>query len=503
MIDHPFWVDEFSSGVQARLIYENGLSQYWKNPDIIENNNVFTHIIIAVSYKVFGISERSSRIPFVIFGSLVVLSMYFIGKKIANYQTGLVASALTAFSYFEIIWSVQARGYVLQQLLSALLFLIVFSLLDKIHWKKILPLVLLSALGLLTHSFFSLIIASIIIFVLFINRQLIKTIFFSPAIWIVILLFIAMFILLGYMNSIITSIAGGFLGFYNHLWYYHAFLWREQTIIIALSVLGIVISVLKKNKTTYLILITIMLHMFFITFIWGHYLSKYVFPVFHFIILFSSIAIVWVGDELAKISPLFKSKLILSKNVCLLVIVLLIIINGDSFATRPRQFYSVNHFMRDIALLDYDEVYNRISSVRKKYTSDIPIIETWPDRVRWYMGYSYTQNYWFRWANAGFHKETHYEVSKNGDKYIPKSGKPDVKYLDSLEDLLTVMGKYPQGFIFIDDTSLPADVIEYANANLRKELYLDHYAYDDNPYSIWPATLYSWGFEEELDELLQ
>ena len=42
------------------------------------------------------------------------------------------------------------------------------------------------------------------------------------------------------------------------------------------------------------------------------------------------------------------------------------------------------------------------------------------------------------------------------------------------------------------------DVIKYAKENFKKELYLESYPPEllENPYSIWPATLYSWGFED-------
>lgn len=99
----------------------------------------------------------------------------------------------------------------------------------------------------------------------------------------------------------------------------------------------------------------------------------------------------------------------------------------------------------------------------------------------------------FRWENEegfanGHIKKTQFYI-ENGEKRISKQ----IGFVGTKDDLERVIKKHKIGFIFIDDSSLPQDVIQYAEKNLKKELYLDHYPLDENPYSIWPATLYSWG----------
>ena len=88
--------------------------------------------------------------------------------------------------------------------------------------------------------------------------------------------------------------------------------------------------------------------------------------------------------------------------------------------------------------------------------------------------------------------KTEFTLNKEEEKIIPLSNQ---RFIGELTDLLKAQKRYPNGFIFIDDATMPKDVIDYAEKNLKKELYLDHYPLDDNPYSIWPATLYSWGIE--------
>ena len=119
------------------------------------------------------------------------------------------------------------------------------------------------------------------------------------------------------------------------------------------------------------------------------------------------------------------------------------------------------------------------------------------------MGHENTTHnkYVFRWDNLpgksnGLTRSTPYtEVAE--EKILPLTGDPALKLITSQSDLERIMSIFPTGFLFIDDSSLSAEVIAYAEENLYRELYLDHYPFDENPYSIWPATLYSWGFESE------
>ena len=123
----PFWVDEFNSGIQAvnlLSIFQSGDSSMY-----IENNNYFSHFLIAIFFKAFGQSESIARLPFMIAGSLVPVAIYFLAKKLFDFKTAISSALLVSLSYFELAWSNQARGYVLQQLISSLLFLFYYEFL--------------------------------------------------------------------------------------------------------------------------------------------------------------------------------------------------------------------------------------------------------------------------------------------------------------------------------------------------------------------------------------
>jgi hypothetical protein len=141
----------------------------------------------------------------------------------------------------------------------------------------------------------------------------------------------------------------------------------------------------------------------------------------------------------------------------------------------------------------YDLINGRIQGNPDK---KVALVETWHERGQWYLGYSYEPLYYWRWQNEqgstnGITKETAYKVDNNGDKYVLNV----MPFIGTLADLKKVQKKYNYGFIFIDDDTYPKEIIEHAKTTMKKELYLDQYPLEDNPYSKWPATLYSWGFE--------
>ncbi len=60
---------------------------------------------IALSYKIFGVSELSTRIPSAILGAVVVFAGYRCGKLMAGHRTGFITSLLmtTSLYFFELI----------------------------------------------------------------------------------------------------------------------------------------------------------------------------------------------------------------------------------------------------------------------------------------------------------------------------------------------------------------------------------------------------------------
>ncbi|MBT3249271.1 MAG: hypothetical protein HN846_00370 [Candidatus Pacebacteria bacterium] len=493
-VNHPFWVDEFSTADQAQIMTQFRSSVFSQSESYFESHNITTHAIVSLFFNFLGKSEFNSRLPFMIIGSLVPVLVFLFTRKYLDKSSAWGATLLTTFSYWQITWSQQSRGYMLQQILVLLSIILYFSLLKS--KKKIIPLVLLGItiiLGFLTHTTYLLVLVAIIAHHLIFNYRQVLVQLTQPLFLMV--LAVATFIIhnVGLLKNVLAGLQIILSnGLSNNLWYYHSFLWREQTLISFLAILGIILGLRKVKTRSQVILLSFIIgaYLFFVSFLFAPYVSRYLLPIFPLLVILS-------GMSLSEIAALISKKY---QSMVVLLLVLFIVINGDKFTIKSKAFYSVNHDMREIALIDYDQVYKIIQGKGELGNGKTAVVDTWPDRIKWYLGENQDYFYTFRWLDEpgtvnGLEKKTPFELNKEGEKYIPKTGKPPLKLIGELSDLELAMAKYQQGFIWIDDSSLPADVIFYVKENFYKELYLDHYPLDDNPYSIWPGTLYSWGFE--------
>lgn len=480
--NYPFWVDEFSTAVQSQFILKYGLSVF-SNPNIyFEHHNILIHFVVALLFKVLGQNEWVARLPSLFIGSLIPLAVFSLTKYIFDRKTAVLAALLTTFSYFEIVWSRQARSYAILQFIIILATYFYFKIAyEKKERKKvyIIFLSILLVLGFISHSFFYIFIGSLLIDLLISHAKDLSKIFLRWWFYPIVVILSLLIIKIGIVGTFIHYLNNGGFGA-NNLWYYHAFLWREYGLVTFLSLLGGIVALVQKNKFIFLIGIYSLLHLIFITFIFAPYSSRYILPVYPFMLILMG----YFFSELSEI--VLRSKSRFFRSSAAVILVLFIVVNGHKFVNRPKKFYSVNHDFRDIALIDYHVIYDLIEKKGEIEKQNTAIIETWTARTYWYLGIDYKPTYFFKWPG-----NLPYFVNGDGEKVVPRNN--NVRLIENLSDLKRTMAKYPKGFILIDDSSLPKDVLEYSEKKLKKELYLDHYPLDENPYSIWPATLYSWG----------
>lgn len=485
--NNPFWVDEFSTAAQAQLFLRYGLGVF-TNPNIFfEPHNITTHIMVAFFFKVFGFHEYAARLPFVIIGSLLPVFVFLVAKQLFDKRTAAIAALFTTFSYIEVTWSRQARDYVLIEFLVLVLLYLYNKILAKMKLNILEIVIFLGtiAVGILSHPLFLIFLLVILMHWLYTERRILK----NPIFYFFLVALVLIMQRTGLLLAVINSYKSGFLKA-NNLWYYHSFLWREYGLITFIALCGLLMALKSNLKLTLLPFIYIILQLVFISFFFAPYTSRYLLPIFPFLFIFMAYAISYLTEIFCRFQKIKHA------NLIAILIALFIIGSGYKFVNKPKSFYSVNHDFREIAIIDYHEIYNIIKTAVAGSKEPVAIIETWPARVYWYLGLDYQPTYFFHWINEegtvnGLGKQTNFVLNKNGDKIIPRTN--NLILIGNLTDFKKVMSLYPRGFIFIDDSSLPQDVINFANTHLKKELYLDHYPLDDNPYSIWPATLYSWG----------
>ncbi len=499
-ISHPFWIDEFSTAVQARYYLQYGINTFSQTQTFIEPNNVLTHAVVALAFKFIAQTESVARMPMVFVGILVPAGVYLLVRNIFDRKTALIAGLFTATSYFQIAWSTQARGYIFQQFLSILLLWLYFK--PKKTFLTYTLLLLISFLGVLTHKLFI-----FFIVVLFIDQLLtfvrnIRSIKLNK-IFILLLpiLSILTFLILKY-TSLIPEIADSIFSdqlfrLNNNLWYYHSLLWRHNQLLVFLAVIGFIYALKKSWRTSIILFSILSMQLGFVTFIFGHYQSKYIFPVYYILIIFGAYGLVSLVQQIYLVIPNFKSlKKYLTPMIFTTLCGALLIANGDKFVTKPQAFYSIDHEMRDIAIVDYHEAYRRIQDHINTSSEPVAMIDTWTDRAKWYLGNNYPHLYLLRWENDGIHRSTDFTINENKDKVVNNTKDNPIILVSSGSDLKKVMKQYKSGYLWIDDASMPKDVIEFALLNLWREIHLEHYDLDDNPFSIWPANLYSWGIHD-------
>jgi uncharacterized membrane protein len=443
-------------------------------------------ILAFLGLHFFGHSEWALRIFFVPIGALIPILIYKISRYIGPKQAALPSALLATTSYFLITWSRQARSYSIQIFLMLLATLLYFYILDKKNTKKNIALyVLVAIIGIFTHPFFYLLLISHAISYLFEVFVQQKNLFKKEHLGLI----LGLLIILGafvFGKVTLEAYQGKIVTLTNNLWLYHAYMWREYGMITVIGGLGLLAGLISHRKYFSPIIISMLMHFTFITFFFATATTRYLLPLFPWLFIGMGYIFATCSATLAK-----ESKHTWIKKIMPIAIVIGIVINGYKFDIKPNRFYSVNHDFREIALIDYSRIYNIIKEKGALEQQKTAVIDTWVDRSMWYVGADYPALYNFRWIDQGIMKRTPFEYNTKGEKVLTK--RTNVRFISNKNDLLQAMKRYPKGFLIVDDTSMPEDVITYANKNMKKEFFLDRYELDDNPLSNWPITLYSWG----------
>lgn len=66
---------------------------------------IFTYWLVEASYKIFGVNERSARLPSAVFGLLGVIAVYLLGKLLFNKRAGFLSAIILATNVEYLILS--------------------------------------------------------------------------------------------------------------------------------------------------------------------------------------------------------------------------------------------------------------------------------------------------------------------------------------------------------------------------------------------------------------
>lgn len=116
------WVDEYIHVMRARdfLLYGTSLLKG-------ENNGVILTFFIVPLFKLFSIDEFWARFPNVIFGTLSIPLIFYVGRMLFNAPIGFIAAFISTFSWYAIHWSRMARNYACFEFAYLLLIIVFFK----------------------------------------------------------------------------------------------------------------------------------------------------------------------------------------------------------------------------------------------------------------------------------------------------------------------------------------------------------------------------------------
>lgn len=152
--EHSFWLDEAASVNNVRAIFEWDPNDAWGPFSFLREDRVppLYFFLLAPFYQVSQ-SESVLRLLSVVFGILSIPIVYFLGAKLFNKGTGILAALILAFSPFHIYYSQELRPYSLFLFFSLLAYCL--SLLALRERRNIFFLGMSAAfvLGIYTHVY--------------------------------------------------------------------------------------------------------------------------------------------------------------------------------------------------------------------------------------------------------------------------------------------------------------------------------------------------------------
>jgi len=157
------WNDEMFSIDLARSSLPDLLRKlisYYHHPPLF-------FVILHILFRAFGDSVWVLRCVSALAGSLTVVAVYILGRRVSNNFAAVAAAILCLVSPFHLAYSQEGRPYALAALLALLVFFLMIEYLDSAKRRWIVLYVLGSIALLYTHYWGLFVIAGHIVFILF------------------------------------------------------------------------------------------------------------------------------------------------------------------------------------------------------------------------------------------------------------------------------------------------------------------------------------------------
>ena len=125
-----FFIDELYHVYAAKSLNENHTLSL-PSGNSYERSSIYT-ALVGISFKIFGISEFSARLPSVVCGLLYLCFYYFIISNLFNRKVAILSTLMLVFSYMQIYYTKNCRMYSLLQLTYAGMVYCFYKIIS--HW---------------------------------------------------------------------------------------------------------------------------------------------------------------------------------------------------------------------------------------------------------------------------------------------------------------------------------------------------------------------------------
>jgi len=423
----PFWVDEVISVLAAHGLLQHGIPLLPSGE--LYPRDILSTYTIATGIHLFGDTEFAARLPSVIFGTLTISLTYFLGKKVAGNDVGLIAAFFITFSFFEITWSRQARMYQIYQFmfLLSITAYAYFKVDPKLRYAFLLLVGMIGAY--FSHATWKILLPILLIDILFTTR--IKNYTYNAFRYIIIvtaIIFVAAVIL--YEHPILPSwVYGIFTKEVTEIAYWNYpsdFLKDRYTVLWWLAILGSFILPLKNWKNGIIVVVSFWISLFTLSYYGealgiGGWWPRYLYFIIPFFFLLSAVGIWAISSKIAEsvIDEVSSKKYINLINIkyfkrgvilvaiCILIIIVLtpavpdigLKLNGLSQLDEPQpnyrdaaQLIKTNVKKQDIIISNRPQiVYYYLGRVDYRGNTEF-VVEKDGRKIDWYTGADIIEN---------------------------------------------------------------------------------------------------------------
>lgn len=463
-----FWNDEIHAAYFSRAVLEHGvpITQTGHYTGLYQ---IALYYLTAFMFALGGISEFAARVPSVIAGTLLIVVVYAVAKKITNTTTAYVASFLTAFSQIQLAWSTQFRPYIWLELCVVVVAYCAYKYISaqKMIDRYIVYAVLVSLVASLFHG------TGLVNFVLISLVFIYKIIARKKYQYLLLLLPLSIFVtgIIYFSLSPINRTADAVFHVHTDLLHYRVFLRANYWWLLSGAVVGGTILWIRSKERA-LILCGFPLVIFLAAiFKFNAQYVRYSLPAFPFLYILFGYGLVIVAETAGIVT-----KHMYVKYGTLLLLVVFFLwqpIRTNKILLAPRYYYTINGDMRENPIVDYKRAFERIKKLRADRTSFV-VMDAWNDRVPWFLP---EQPYIFL-------------IEHRPATVDPVFGEPMIA---TIKEFVAAQQQYQAGIVVVEnwESQTAYNVQQYIRNHLQHEFDVENLPH--NEADKWSISIYSWG----------